>query len=44
MSRWTPTAPEVTRQAILMLGAALLIGLVLSEVPAVKTWLSEHWL
>lgn len=43
-TRWLPTAPQITRQAVLMLGAALLVGVVLAHVPTVRAWLDKQML
>ncbi len=34
MSRWLPTVPEVTREAIIVVGGALLAALIVSQLQA----------
>lgn len=43
MSRWLPTVPEVTREAIIVVGGALLAALIVSQLPGVKAWIKEQW-
>jgi hypothetical protein len=40
---WIPTLPEVTREALVVIGGALLAALVISQFPSVKTWMRAQW-
>jgi hypothetical protein len=42
-ARIIPTVPEVTREAIIIIGGALLAALVMSQFPGVKAWIKQQW-
>lgn len=42
-SAWLPTAPEVTREALVVIGGALLAALVIAQFPGVKAWIRAQW-
>lgn len=42
VARLIPTAPEVVREALAVIGGAILAALVVSQVPALKQWLQEN--
>lgn len=44
MKNVIPTLPEVAREALIVLGGALLAALVVSQFPSLKTWIKEQWL
>lgn len=38
-----PTIPEISREALIVIGGAILAALVMSQFPAVKTWIKAQW-
>ena len=38
-----PSLPEVSREALIVIGGALLAALVMSQFPAVRAWIKEQW-
>lgn len=38
-----PTAPEVLREAVIVIAGALLAAFVVSRVPALKAFIQENW-
>jgi predicted secreted protein len=38
-----PTAPELAREALIVIGGALLAAVVMSQFPGVKAWIKEQW-
>ena len=43
MKKWVPTGSELAREAIIVLGGALLAALVVGQFPALKAWIQEQW-
>lgn len=43
LSRIVPTFPEVGREALIVIGGAVLAALVISQVPGLKAWISKQW-
>jgi len=43
MSKWTPTIPELSREALTVIGGALLAALIVSQLPGVKAWIKKQW-
>lgn len=41
--RWVPSFPEVTREALIVVGGALLAALIVGNVPAVREWIKAQW-
>ncbi len=41
--RILPSAPEVGREAIIVIAGALLAALIMSQFPAVRAWIKEQW-
>lgn len=38
-----PTPPEVVREAVIVIGGALLAAAIMSQFPAVKAWIKKAW-
>lgn len=38
-----PTAPEVIREALIVIAGAALAALVMSQLPGVKAWIKKAW-
>lgn len=38
-----PSVPEVSREALIVIGGAILAALVMSQFPAVRAWIKEQW-
>lgn len=38
-----PTAPEVAREALIVVGGAILAALIVGQMPAVKAWIKRQW-
>lgn len=43
MGKFIPTAPEIGREAIIVLGGAIVAAFILSQVPSLKAWIKEQW-
>jgi hypothetical protein len=41
-ARIIPTAPEILREALIVLAGAAIAALVVSQVPALRAWLSAN--
>ena len=41
--RILPTLPEVSREALVVIGGAILASLIMSQFPAVRRWIKEQW-
>lgn len=41
-ARIVPTAPEVVREAVIVLAGAVLAALIVSQVPSLKRWLQAQ--
>lgn len=40
---WVPTPPEIGREALIVLGGALLAALIVSQLPPVKRFIKSAW-
>lgn len=38
-----PTAPEVGREALIVIGGAILAALIVGNVPALRDWIKAQW-
>lgn len=38
-----PTVPEVAREALIVVGGALLAALIVGQLPGVKAWIKKQW-
>lgn len=38
-----PTLPEVGREALIVIGGAILAAAIMSQVPALKNWIKAQW-
>lgn len=38
-----PTAPEIAREALIVVGGAILAALIVGQMPAVKAWIKRQW-
>ncbi len=41
--RWLPTLPELSREALIVLGGALVAAFVVGNVPGVRDWIVKQW-
>ena len=39
-----PSIPEVGREALIVLGGALIAALVVGHVPGLRQWIKDQWL
>lgn len=37
-----PSAPEVLRESLVLIGGAILAALILSQLPALRRWISDN--
>lgn len=37
-----PSAPEVLRESLVLIGGAILAALILSQLPALRSWISDN--
>lgn len=40
---YIPKFHEVAKEAVVVLGGALLAALIIGQVPQLKTWIKEQW-
>lgn len=38
-----PTAPEVAREALIVVGGAILAALVIGQFPPLRDWIKRQW-
>lgn len=38
-----PTVPELGREALIVIGGAILAALIMSQFPAVRAWIKDQW-
>lgn len=38
-----PTAPEVAREALIVVGGALLAALIVGRLPTLRDWIKRQW-
>ena len=43
MSKYIPTAPAITREALTVIAGALLAAAVIAYFPEVKAWIKRQW-
>lgn len=41
--KFVPSVPEVAREALIVIGGAVLAALVISQVPGLRAWISKQW-
>lgn len=41
--KYLPTVPEVAREALIVIGGALLAALIIGQVPALKKYIKDAW-
>ena len=39
-----PSVPEVGREALIVLGGALLAALIVGQIPGLRDWIKSQWL
>ena len=39
-----PTLPEVGREALIVLGGALIAALIVGQIPGLRDWIKAQWL
>lgn len=44
MKAMIPTSPEIIREALIVIGGALLAALVVGQFPQLKDWIKAQWL
>jgi hypothetical protein len=42
MNRWYPTAPEVSRETLVVIAGAIVAAIVFSKSPALKAWVADR--
>ena len=43
MKNIIPTAPAVIREAVIVLGGAILAALVIGQIPSLRDWIKTQW-
>lgn len=43
MSKIIPSFPEIGREAVIVVGGAILAAFVMSQFPSLKAWIKEQW-
>jgi hypothetical protein len=43
MKNWLPTAPQVAREAIIVVAGAALAAFVIGQWPTLKAWIRKQW-
>lgn len=43
MKKWMPSASDVVRESLIVLGGALLAALIIGQVPSLKEWIKANW-
>lgn len=41
--RWIPSFPEVTREALIVIGGALIAAAVVGQLPELRAWIKRQW-
>lgn len=41
--KWLPGWPELTREALIVVGGAVLAAVLMSQLPSLKAWIKEQW-
>lgn len=41
--RWIPSLPEVSREALIVLGGAVIAAFIIGNMPGVKAWMKAQW-
>ena len=44
MNKIIPSVPEVAREALIVVGGALLAALIVGQFPQLKDWIKAQWL
>ena len=39
-----PSVPEIGREALIVIGGALLAALIVGQVPSLRQWIKEQWM
>jgi hypothetical protein len=42
-AKWIPSAPEVTREALIVIAGAVLAAAVIGQLPGVREWIKAQW-
>jgi|GEM_PF-1413306 len=40
---WMPSIPEVAREALIVMGGALVAALIVGQLPALREWMKQQW-
>lgn len=43
MSKLFPTGPDVIREALIVIGGAIIAAAVIGQVPALRDWIKLQW-
>ena len=43
MGKWLPGPQEIAREAVIVLGGALLAAAVIGAFPSVRAWIKRQW-
>lgn len=44
MNKLIPSLPEIGREALIVLGGALLAALIAGQIPGLRDWIKAQWL
>lgn len=40
---YVPKAPEIAREALIVIGGAILAAAIIGQLPSVKKWINDKW-
>ena len=43
MPKYLPTVPEIGREALIVIGGAIVAALIVSQFPALQDWIKKQW-
>lgn len=44
LKKWMPNPSEIGREALIVMGGALLAALIVGQFPSLKDWIKAQWL
>ena len=44
IKQFIPSVPEIGREAVIVLGGALVAALIVGQFPGLRTWIKNQWL
>lgn len=43
MKKWLPSAPEVVREAVIVIAGAAIAAAIVGQVPRLRAWIKAQW-